>query len=249
LIDDNEILTNKALTQILKDYNVEQMISARTPAGTNCLVSTYGMVKSDQYMDPNAEKVFEFDHIKRVFGKEIEGVEQKLDDKIASLRKAVQKEMDLYLKEKYMAGKAVCVVYANNETKNLSICIHASNTKISAFWTGGWNSVFVFNVEGSKDVELNGNIKIHVHYFEDGNVQLHAEVNKTAMIQVKDDDGTAQQVRTAISNIESNYQSHLEQMYIEMHRSTFKNIRRGLPINGQVMNWNIAAHGVGRSNN
>jgi len=251
LIGDNDILDNKSLTNILKDYNVEQMISAPTPDGKKCLVSTFGMVKANQYMDPNAEKIYEFDHIKREFGQEIKGVEHKLDESISSLRQAVQQQLDDYIGDKYKEGKACGVVYANNDTKDISICIHASNTKISAFWTGGWNSVYTFNMDESsgKKVEMVGNVKIHVHYFEDGNVQLHAAVEKKAEIEISegDDVKTAKSVVKAIDKIETDYQNHLEVMYIDMHKNTFKNVRRGLPISGELMNWNIAAHGVGRA--
>lgn len=33
-------------------------------------------------------------------------------------------------------------------------------------------------------------------------------------------------------------------MYVDMHRATFKQMRRFLPITKQPMNWNTYAHGV-----
>ncbi len=44
--------------------------------------------------------------------------------------------------------------------------------------------MFQLDVSKPGAVDMVGTIKINVHYFEDGNVQLHTEINKTAKVQV-----------------------------------------------------------------
>ena len=39
-------------------------------------------------------------------------------------------------------------------------------------------------------------------------------------------------------------QNHLEEMYVNMHRNTFKNMRRFLPVNKVKFQWNSAAHSL-----
>merc|ERR550519_1739880 len=127
------------------------MTSAKTPAGTNGLITSHGMVSDNEFVDPISDQIFIFDHIQRKFtGSSEKKVEASEFDE---LRKAVQNSMDTYLGDKYVKDKATCVVYATK--KGIVICVHASNTKISSFWTGGWNSVYVLDTT-AEAVELAG---------------------------------------------------------------------------------------------
>jgi capping protein alpha len=102
----------------------------------------------------------------------------------------------------------------------------------------------VLNVKEKGSVELKCSTRVNVHYFEDGNVQLHAAVEKMASVNVTDAESTAAAVTAAISNYESEFQAAMEEMYVDMHRTTFKKMRRFLPITKQPMNWNVAAHNL-----
>merc|ERR1712080_726197 len=106
---------------------------------------------------------------------------------------------------------------------------------ISAYWTGGWNAVFVCKIDEPGKVDFTGNIKIHVHYFEDGNVQLHAAIEKRAKVEIGSPADTGKSVKSLIQSIEDNYQKHLAEMYVDLHRSTFKSMRRFLPVTRQPM--------------
>jgi uncharacterized protein YpuA (DUF1002 family) len=55
---------------------------------------------------------------------------------------------------------------------------------------------------------------------------------------------TASELRKAIETFETSYQNHLEEMYVNMHRNTFKNMRRFLPLNKVKFQWNSAAHSL-----
>jgi len=248
LVDDDKVLSSKALIKILKDYNMEQMTAVdnnlASPA-TKSIISSYGMVTDNEYIDPNSGSVLVFDHLKRTFtGKSDK--KQEVNEEFEKQRKEIQESVNNYIKERYKAGKCVGVVYGS-EGGDITVCITASNTKISSYWTGGWNATFNFSLaEKKENAEMVCNIKIHVHYFEDGNVQLHAAIEKKIGVNVQTDpEKTAKSVSKAIDKIESDYQGNLEEMYVDMHRNTFKEMRRFLPISRQPMEWNMAAHGVG----
>jgi len=246
LIGSDEILSKTAITNILKEYNIDLMCTAPTSDGP-AMVSSYGMVSDTEFVDPKTGKVLVFDHLRREFTSSSDS-KQALDSSIDDLRKAVQKKVDEYVSNTYKEGKCVPVVYGA-DNGDITICLSAVNTKISAYWTGGWNSVFTFNCSTKSDAELNGDVKAHVHYFEDGNVQLHTAINKKVTVKVDDDHSvTADSVIKAISKIETDYQSSLEEMYVDMHRNTFKEMRRFLPISKQPMEWTPFAHGVGLMN-
>jgi len=252
LVDDREILNPNALKKILKDYNVEQQTSAPIPSSEKkkkCIVSSYGMVSDTEYLNPNSGEILIFDHVTREFTGKSEKKSQ-LTPHIEKKRAAIQEQVDDYIEDRYKEGKCVGVVYALDGGE-ITICLAASNTKISSYWTGAWNSTFTIDVEKEGKQNLVGNIKVHVHYFEDGNVQLHSaienkvELNLSSVKGDNKNEAIAIKIVETIRKIEDSYQSNLETMYVEMHRSTFKEMRRFLPINKQPMEWSIAAHGVG----
>jgi len=105
--------------------------------------------------------------------------------------------------------------------------------------------VFSLNVGKTGTTEMKGNVKINVHYFEDGNVQLNTHVDKAINVTVtSDEETTGKNVAAGIAQIESDFQTQLEEMYVNMHRTTFKSMRRFLPVSRQPMVWNLAAHSI-----
>jgi capping protein alpha len=99
-------------------------------------------------------------------------------------------------------------------------------------------------VLNSSSSELKGNVKANVHYFEDGNVQLHTSIDHSENIKIDNSDATAKRVVESISKFETEFQNNLEEMYVNMHRTTFKAMRRFLPISGQKFMWTSAAHSL-----
>jgi len=135
-------------------------------------------------------------------------------------------------------------VYGSDNGR-LTICISARNVNLSNFWTGGWRSTYNLSVGSSGETEMKGSIKIHVHYFEDGNVQLHTQLEKAAKVNVSGDaDATANEITKAINKIESEFQTHLEEMYVNMHHKTFKAMRRFYSVTKSPMIWNASAHSL-----
>jgi capping protein alpha len=238
-----DILNDDAVVNILKEYNIEQLTKAVTPDGHSSIVSSYGMVTPNEYLDPTCGKVLTFDHKSRQFT----GVTEKkssVPDDVDAQRNGIQQAMNLYLDQKYKAGKACCVVYGHDDG-SITVCISASNTKISSYWTGAWKSIYTFSTSKAGDTEMSCSIKVHVHYFEDGNVQLHSAFDKKVTIVVGEPDKTGKSVAKTIDTVESDFQSSIEKMYVDMHDKTFKEMRRFLPITKQPMKWNDSAHGVG----
>lgn len=242
LVNDPHVLDDATLKKIMKDYNIEQMQPAKTPEGHMLVVSSHGQVADDEYLDPSTGKVLKFDHRKQVFTEETDK-KQSLDSKIDEYRKAIETEMTSYLDNQYKKGKCVVTTYGADNGK-ITICLSARNTNLSNYWTGGWRSTFSLNVGSTGKTDLKLGTKVNVHYFEDGNVQLHGALEKTASVDVSDADATAKAVQKAIQTFESDYQNSLEEMYVDMHRTTFKAMRRFLPITKQMMNWNVNAHAV-----
>lgn len=242
LVGDTSILTESAVNNMLKDYNQEHMVAAKTPEGDKILVSSHGKVADDQFLDPNTGKVLKFDHRKLEFK---EGTDQKqvLNDDINAYRTAIAKAIKEYSTNQYKNNKCTTCVYGSDDGK-IVICLSAANVNLSNFWSGGWRSTYTLDVSTKGKTDLTGGSKLNVHYFEDGNVQLHAARDNTSQVDVSDPDATASSVAKTIAAAESSLQSNLEEMYVDMHRTTFKSMRRFLPLNRQPMNWNVYAHSL-----
>ena len=242
LVADPGVLSADALTSILRDYNTEQMIWALDLSGQPVLVTKYGQVGPDLYLDPASGKVLRFDHSRRAFTEETDR-KQILAPSVDAFRSALHSALSAYVAESFKPGKAALAVYgADNGV--VTAAISARNVNLGNFWTGAWRASYSLSTSAQGPSELKGGVKVSVHYFEDGNVQLHSQCDLSTVLVVDSADGVARKVCEAVSKFESDYQAALEEMYVNMHRTTFKAMRRLLPVNKQKFAWNIAAHSL-----
>jgi len=246
LVNDESVLSVDALTAILRDYNTEQMIVAMDLSGKPVLVTKFGQVGPDLYLDPATGKVLKFDHSKRSFTEETDK-KQVLSPSVDSYRSALSSHLSVYLSESFKANKAALAVYGADNGQ-LTVAISARNVNLGNFWTGAWRAVYSLTVQpqhSGSTTELKGGVKVSVHYFEDGNVQLHSSCDLTTILVLSDGpEPLARKVTEAIGKFESEYQNALEEMYVNMHRTTFKAMRRLLPVNRQKFVWDAAAHSL-----
>jgi capping protein alpha len=237
LVNDPKTLNENAIALILKEYNIDRYTKAQDLEGNVTMVSEHGKVSDGEFVNPSTGVVSKFDHRKRKFT-EATSKKQTLKDSVEKDRKAVEDTMTAYANNSYKKGKAVATVYGQ-DNGTLTICVSGANVNLGNFWTGGWKATYTL-----KSGSLTGHIKTNVHYFEDGNVQLHAEKDGKATISAKGGAEMAKEVAAAIESIESDFQNSLEEMYVNMHRTTFKQMRRFLPINRMPMNWTTGQHSL-----
>ena len=83
----------------------------------------------------------------------------------------IEAEVTAYTLNHYKHG--ICSVFSNigEEGKSIIVCIEDHQFQPKNFWNGRWRSVWTVNLEGGQ-AEVNGLLKVQVHYYEDGNVQL-----------------------------------------------------------------------------
>jgi|Transcript_19471 capping protein alpha len=242
LVGDSSVLSADKVEGMLKDYNLEHMTAAKTPAGNKLLVTPYGKVADDLFLDPESGKVLKFNHTSAEFKEETDQ-KQVLNDDVASYRGAISKAVNSYVSGQFKSDKCTVAVYGSDDGK-ITICISAINVRLSSFWSGGWRSTFTVDVSTKGTASLSGSSKLNVHYFEDGNVQLHCAREHKESVQIADPDATASSVAKAIGSLESSLQANLEDMYVDMHHTTFKSMRRFMPLTRMPMNWNAAAHSL-----
>ena len=74
-------------------------------------------------------------------------------------------------------------VYASKEGK-VAIIISFKNLNMGNYWTGGWQSEWSLDVSKKGNQKLEGRIRLNVHYYEDGNVQLNSTFTETGEVDV-----------------------------------------------------------------
>lgn len=110
--------------------------------------------------------------------------------------------------------------------------------------TGRWRSSYVLDITDASSPVLTGTIRLNVHFFEQGNVQLSTSFSPTFGSLSS---GNAQEVLKAIKRAEEEYQLELNETYREMAEKTYKGLRRALPVTRQKMDWaKVAGYRLGR---
>ncbi|KAF2075302.1 hypothetical protein CYY_003379 [Polysphondylium violaceum] len=232
----SESLLNATAADTFREYNTSQMIAVPTNKG-KALITRVGEINHNEYLDPKGKQVLTFDHIKQqVTGSR--AISNELDSDIESYRAAFEEEATKYTTEYYPHG--VSAVYAQKVSEGIkvSICISSAQFNPSNFWNGRWRSVWTATFKpNSGNVTLNGKIQVNVHYYEDGNVQLNTSTEKSTTSPSGDATSTAVNAFKAIGKTELNLHSSIDSSYSTMGETTFKALRRALPINRCKINW------------
>lgn len=102
--------------------------------------------------------------------------------------------------------------------------------------TGRWRSSYTLDLSSSPP-SLSGSIQLHVHFFEQGNVQLTTSHTPALSLpeSLAGDASPADVAKVVLKTIkkaEEEYQMELNEAYREMSDKTFRNLRRALPVSG-----------------
>lgn len=238
---DESVLDEGTILEILRQYNKDQYVFATTPDGDNLMVSEIGYVDGDSFYNPKTGKVYEFDHIARSWSEGTDS-ESKFPDN--SFRSPMETALQAYMEDCYVnPDEYSFAVYASSDTE-LTVIISCERANMRAFWSGGWKGTITVDTSGSA-VKVSFSIKINVHYFENGNVQLNSEYLEDVDVERKgDDSAVAEAIVEQIRSVETGFQTKLEEMYVNMHGDSFKAMRRFLPKTRKKMEWTLAAHRV-----
>lgn len=236
LLEDDSLINDTA-PATFREWNTDQMLQVNSPnGGHQVLISKYGEVNDAEYLDPRGKCVIQFDHIKQ----EVSGsrsISGELDNDVEPVRAAVDDEASTYVSEHYVNG-GVTVYGGKKGGKNVvTVCISSSKFNPNNFWNGRWRSVWTCTFSNGGQVTLEGTIRLNVHYYEDGNVQLSSNTNKTGQCAGGDAKTTAANIVKQIKRIEADFHAAFDQSYATMGDTTFKALRRMLPITRKRMDW------------
>lgn len=235
-----------AAAEAFPAYNKAHLISLEMPDRSgDVIICPFGELDGCNYYDPRTAQVATVDHVKQVCTK----VRPATDDELPSFyieefRGCLDAELCKYVSEAYPKG--TCSVYCTKGKDvegpgadfEFTVVISASKLSPQNFCNGSWRSVW--NVAFKDDlqaVETIGKLQVGAHYFEEGNVQLDAniECKDSTVFQSPEDSAIA--IATIIRHHEAEYTSSLEASYLNLPDTTFKELRRKLPVTRTQFPW------------
>lgn len=231
-----ESMLDASAPTTFKRYNEDQMVQADAEDKSHrFLITQHAELGTNEYIDHAGGVVATFDHVKQVVVSTRPIAPGDQDSSMETMRAALDKSISAYVNEHYPFG--TYGVYAKDG--QFYICITSTRFNPSNFWNGRWRSVWTVPAK-SGSVQIEGRIRLQVHYYEDGNVQLHTDTVKAVKVNTTSDAAaSAAAVVKAVTTVEQNFHQALDASYNVMGETTCKALRRALPISGQKINWNL----------
>jgi len=232
LIGDDDLL-NKGALDIFRQYNIEQLIPVDCEQlGYKSILCKYAEIDTTHYLEPRSNKILVVDHAKGVVTK-VEDNSNSENDEMKKLREPLQKSIDKYIADHYLNG--LSTVFASLEGDNeLVVCLTASKFNEANLWSGRWRSVYRVAFQDDKKVKISGTMKVNVHYYEKGNIQLNTSKEYGETVGGKDDINA--DIVNAISKVEGAFQRDIDNACNNL-TETFKGLRRRLPISGTLFSF------------
>lgn len=257
IILDKDIANDEEIQACSLDYHEDQLTPVRTLQATGdnqqnlehmTLISGISRLEGMRYYDSKNHLTFEFNPITgrvsdiQPASSNLRPIEQE------SLRKSLEQAIMKYTGQHYPAGVCTITTQIDEEsTESNDFMIHIEDHEFQPHnrWNGKWRSEWQLSVHDEKIV-LRGGTKVHVHYYEDSNVQLVTkrmfdELELEGLSKNSTNEEICESVVKSIKKSETRYQQALRDNYVTMNDTTFKTLRRALPINKQKFNWEAIA--------
>jgi len=235
----DETLLNSSAPATFRTFNCDQFVEIASPSGHKVLITSEGELSSGEYVDPRAKEAITFDHIRSEVTSTRPLNSGEFDSEVEPFRAAIDNAAQAYVSEHYQAG--ACTVYGKKEGGQYVVTIALSSFRFNPtnYWNGRWRSLWTAKFSsGGGNVNLNGQIRVNVHYYEDGNVQLTSETPKQLSAAGGNNaQAVATAVLTAIKKSEQDFHGKLELSYATLSDTTFKALRRVLPITRTKIEW------------
>lgn len=157
-----------------------------------------------QYVEPNSNKVFTYDHVGKLIT-DVKDNPHKHDSEQVSWRLALQKELDVYINNHFQKHGVGAVFFYQN---NIVLCIGSHKYQKRNCYNGRWASAWQIPAFSTERVahSVTGHIDVLTHYFEDGNVQMALKKNITLNVAYSTDlEAAAKMVMKCISEAENAY--------------------------------------------
>lgn len=153
---------------------------------------------------------------------DVEEFDYDLDEDI----KTIDKNLSNYVEDHFPSDFHYTLVPIDDE--KISIIIIDEKLNAKNYYNGKWLSSYIYDKSTS---ELKGEIKVNVHYYEEGNVRL------TTSTPVEASSISIDKIVNQINKFEDDFEQKLLINVSRLNEEYFKNLRRQLPINRSKVQW------------
>jgi len=217
-------------------WDQEQMISV--PNGDHTvLLCKHNCLGGNSYLDSKGKQTIVYNHLTKTVDS---SSPTEVDFDIEPWRQALDVECTKYASQFFLNGG--CGVYAQPRDPSgafvVRICVSSALFKSTAFYNGRWRSDYTVTFAPGRAGDLVGVVRTNVHCFEGGNVQLHANVNRSKRgIPCLNATEFATNVAQSMNALETEYQVQFEAVYDGLDQTSFKALRRALPMKKELLRW------------
>lgn len=237
----NDTLLKEGASGAFAQYNKDQLTPARIEGAQYCcLITDYNDLGGGRFADPRTKKSFRYDHLRKEAS---EFQDWSPNTSLEPLRFAIENEATSYTLNHYRHGICSAFSVDDENGKAVVLCIEDHQFQPKNFWNGRWRSVWTVREDGGQ-AEITGILKVQVHYYEDGNVQLVSSKEVKETISKSSDEQLAKDLVAMMEKSETDYQSAISENYQTMSDTTFKALRRQLPVTRTKIDWNKISYSV-----